>query len=188
MDFSRNRCIYIYMDSKILAKIPLRLIKMQILESMNAGLRKARTPGETAVRLSCACANLRRAARVVTQFYDSVLRPSGLRAPQFTLLQALHHAPGISQKQLAELLGMDSTTLTRTLALPRRKGWLRSETGTDRRELRLSLTRAGQREYQRVLPDWQSAQRRLRQALGEANWNQVMNAALRAAAVTSKPD
>jgi DNA-binding MarR family transcriptional regulator len=125
---------------------------------------------------------------VVTQLYDSVLRPSGLRVTQFTLLQALNHGPGISQKQLAELLEIDSTTLTRTLALLRRKGWLRSETGTDRRKLRLFLTPAGRREYKRVLPYWQSAQRRLQQALGDASWNQVMNAAVRTAGVTPKPD
>src|SRR6202040_2061119 len=102
--------------------------------------------------LPCACANLRQAARVVTQFYDGVLRPSGLRATQFTLLQALQRAPGISQKGLAELLGIDSTTLTRTLALLRRRGCVRSETGSDRRALRLFLTPAGQREYKGALP------------------------------------
>jgi DNA-binding MarR family transcriptional regulator len=155
---------------------------------MKAAPRSVGTPQDTAGLLPCACANLRRAARVVTQFYDGVLRPSGLRATQFTLLQALNLAPAISQKQLAELLEIDSTTLTRTLALLRRKGWLRSEAGTDRRELRLSLTAAGQREYKRVLPYWQSAQKRLRQELGEANWNQVMNAAVRTAHVTPKPD
>src|SRR5580704_4408110 len=94
------------------------------------------TPRNTVVRLPCACANLRRADRVVTQFYDAVLRPSGLRVTQFTLLQALHHAPEISQKQLAELLAIDSTTLTRTLAHLRRKGWIRSGPGEDRREIR----------------------------------------------------
>src|SRR5579862_6558389 len=99
----------------------------------------ARTLRKTAIRLPCACANLRRADRVVTQFYDAVLRPIGLRATQFTLLQALAAAPEISQKQLAELLEIDSTTLTRTLAPLRRKGWLHAETGADRRELRLSL-------------------------------------------------
>ena len=108
---------------------------------------------------------------MVTQFYDSVLRPSRLRVTQFTLLQALERCPGFSQKQLSELLEIDSTTLTRTLALLRRKGWLRSETGTDRRQLRLSLTPSGQREYKRVLPYWQSAQRHLRKALGEANFH-----------------
>src|SRR5580704_11872978 len=126
-------------------------------------------------QLPCACANLRRADRVVTQFYDAALRPSGLRITQFTLLQALSIAPGISQKQLAELLEIDSTTLTRTLAHLRRKRWLRSEAGADRREIRLFLTPAGQREYARVLPYWQSAQKRMRQAWGEANWQAVTN-------------
>lgn len=125
---------------------------------------------------------------MVTQFYDSVLRPSGLRATQFTLLQALNHAPRISQNQLAELLGMDSTTLTRTLAFLHRKGWLRSETGNDRRKLQLFLSPAGHREYKRVFPYWQRAQKRLRQALGEANWNQAINAAVLTAGIAPKPD
>jgi DNA-binding MarR family transcriptional regulator len=153
---------------------------------MNIRSQGAGTSRRKAVRLPCACANLRKAALVATQFYDGVLRPSGLRVTQFTLLQALNRAPGISQKNLAELLGIDSTTLTRTLAGLRRKGWLRSEIGTDRRELRLFLTAAGLREYKRVLPYWQAAQRRLRQALGEENWDQVMNAAERIAEVAAK--
>jgi DNA-binding MarR family transcriptional regulator len=143
---------------------------------------------ETAIRLPCLCANLRRAARVVTQFYEDALRPSGLRITQFTLLQALNQAPGMSQKQLAELLEIDSTTLTRTLALLRREGWLRSEPGTDRREVRLLLTAAGRREYKRVLPFWQSAQTRLRRAWGEATWNLATNAAVRIAEAAAKPD
>ena len=142
-----------------------------------------RSRAQTAVRLPCTCANLRRADRVVTRYYDAVLRPSGLHATQFTLLQALNLASGISQKQLAELLEIDSTTLTRTLAPLRRKGWLRASAGADRRELRLSLTAAGKREYKRVLPYWQSAQTGLEQALGKNNWNHLIDAAVRAAGV-----
>jgi DNA-binding MarR family transcriptional regulator len=123
---------------------------------------------------------------VVTQFYDAVLRPSGLRATQFTLLQALNEAPEISQRQLAELLEIDSTTLTRTLAPLRRKGWLHSEVGADRRALRLSLTAAGKREYKRALPYWRSAQKGLQQALGEDNWNHLVDAAVRTAGVVLK--
>jgi DNA-binding MarR family transcriptional regulator len=94
--------------------------------------------------------------------YDEALRPSGLRSTQFTLLQALNIAPSISQKQLGELLGLDSTTLTRTLARLRRKGWVRSQPGADRRELQIQLSAAGRREFRRVLPFWASAQKRLR--------------------------
>ncbi len=140
-----------------------------------------------AIPLPCACANLRRAARLVSQFYDNMLRPSGLRLTQFTLLQALNRAPGISQKDLAELLGADSTTLTRTLPLLRRKQWLRSERGADRRELRLYLTAAGRREYKRVLPYWESAQRGLRLALGKDHWSELMDVAVRTAELTPSP-
>jgi DNA-binding MarR family transcriptional regulator len=124
---------------------------------------------------------------VVTQFYDAALLPSGLSVTQFTLLQALNIAPNISQKQLAELLAIDSTTLTRTLAPLRRKGWLCAETGADRRELRLSLTAVGKREYQRALPYWQSAQKGLERALGKEDWNRLMDVALRTAGVMPKP-
>ena len=164
------------------------MVKMYMHISMKERARGAKTSRAEAVRLPCACANLRRAGRMVTQLYDSVFRPSGLRATQFTLLQALNHAPRISQSKLAELLGIDSTTLTRTLAFLQRKKWLRSERGNDRRELEISLSPAGQREYKRVFPYWQRAQRRLRHALGEAHWNQVMDAAILAAGAAPKPD
>jgi len=138
------------------------------------------------IRLPCACANLRRAARVVTRYYDSILRPSGLHVSQFTLLQALNEASELSQKQLAELLEIDSTTLTRTLAPLRKKGWLRSEAGADKRELRLSLTAAGMREYKRALPYWQRAQKGLEKALGKENWNRLVDVAVGAAELVPK--
>lgn len=135
------------------------------------------------VRLPCACANLRRTARLVTQFYEDAIRPTGVTGPQFTLLQALKLAPGVSQKQLGELLGIDSTTLTRTLALLRKRGWLSSKPGTDRRAWRLGLSKAGEKEYERVLPYWQSAQKRLKQALGESDWNKMIDAVVHTAEV-----
>jgi len=125
---------------------------------------------------------------VVTKYYDTVLRPSGLHVSQFTLLQALNEAPEISQKQLAELLEIDSTTLTRTLAPLRQKGWLHSEAGADRRELRWSLTASGKKEFKRALPYWQSAQKGLEQALGKETWNRLIEVAVRVAGVATERD
>lgn len=62
----------------------------------------------------CMCATLRRASRALTQLYDEALRPLGLRATQFTVLQALSFTGEVSQGELGQLLAMDSTTLTRT--------------------------------------------------------------------------
>jgi DNA-binding MarR family transcriptional regulator len=136
-----------------------------------------------AVRLPCACANLRRATRVVSRLYDAALRPSGLGISQFTLLQALTIAPGMSQKQLASLLEIDSTTLTRTLPPLRRAGWLRSTAGDDRRESHFALTAEGRRTFKRALPYWERAQAEFTRTLGAQSWNRLMELSVQTAGI-----
>ncbi len=87
------------------------------------------------------CGNFRRTSRALTQFYEEELRPLGLRATQFTILQALSLAGEVSQGQLGEMLAMDSTSLTRTLAIMSRKGWITEHRGEDRRERRTMAVR-----------------------------------------------
>jgi DNA-binding MarR family transcriptional regulator len=123
--------------------------------------------------LPCLCANVRRAARVLTQHYDDALRPLGLTITQFTILQALALAGDVTQGRLGEILAMDSTTLTRTLSLMNRQGWIAKGYGADRRERRLRLTRAGKFEFNRAVPHWQELQETLRSRLGKERWNDL---------------
>src|SRR4029077_19437604 len=104
------------------------------------------------IALSCMCASFRRASRVLTQHYDAALRPLGLRGTQFTLLQALSLTGEVSQGILGEILAIDSTTLTRTLAIMERQGWIASQSGEDRRERLLSLTKVGTTQFKLALP------------------------------------
>ncbi len=120
------------------------------------------------------CASFRRTARVLTQHYDTTLRPLGLRATQFTLLQALSLAGEVSQGTLGEILAIDSTTLTRTLAIMRRRGWITSRSGKDRRERKLSLSEAGRAEFKRALPYWEKVQQELRARLRNMQWNKLL--------------
>jgi len=128
-----------------------------------------------AVHLSCMCAGFRRASRALTQHYEAALRPLGLTATQFTLMQALSFAGEISQGKLGEILAIDSTTLTRTLAIMERRGWIASRSGEDRRERLLSLSKAGKAEYKRALPYWEKVQQELRARLGNTRWNELLN-------------
>src|SRR5260221_9130712 len=84
--------------------------------------------------LPCACQNLRRVTRVVTRIYDQELRKAGLEITQFALLTALAATEEANQKRLSEGFAMDSTTLTRTLRLLLKQGWVRARRGKDRRE------------------------------------------------------
>jgi len=124
--------------------------------------------------LSCMCGSLRRTSRAVTQLYEQALRPLGLRATQFTILQALSRAGEVSQGQLGEMLAMDSTSLTRTLAIMRRQGWITERRGEDRRERWLRLANAGEMRLRRALPAWAKAQSRLRRQLGDQAWDSLL--------------
>lgn len=125
--------------------------------------------------LTCTCANLRRAARVVTQLYDDALRDAGLRSTQFTLLQVLSVKGELTQGQLGEVLAIDSTTLTRTLGGLRARGWIRSRPGDDRRERYWSLTAAGRRKVAQARPAWQAVQERVRTRVGSKRLDAIFD-------------
>src|SRR5277367_1213532 len=125
-------------------------------------MSQSRTP-----TLPCMCGSFRRTSRALTQLYEQALRPLGLRAPQFTILQVLSLAGEVSQGQLGEILAMDSTTLTRTLKIMVRQTWIAERRGEDRRERLLHLTKAGDMQLRRALPVWEKVQLRLRRQLGE---------------------
>jgi DNA-binding MarR family transcriptional regulator len=116
--------------------------------------------------LPCMCANLRRASRTLTQFYEEALRPTGLRATQFTILQALSLAGEVTQSQLGHILAIDSTTLTRTLAIMDRQGWIAKQRGKDRREWRMRLSKSGETQFKLAMPYWEKAQTKVRRRLG----------------------
>jgi DNA-binding MarR family transcriptional regulator len=123
--------------------------------------------------LPCACQNLRRLTRVVTRIYDQELRNAGIEITQFGLLTALAVTGEANQKLLSAGFAMDSTTLTRTLGLLRKQGWVEVERGKDRRERLFRLTRAGKRQLADAQLHWRRAEVRLRQALGEEGWKSM---------------
>jgi DNA-binding MarR family transcriptional regulator len=139
--------------------------------------------------LPCMCGSFRRTSRALTQLYEEALRPLELRATQFTILQALSLAGEVSQGQLGEMLAMDSTSLTRTLAIMRRQGWIAERRGEDRRERRLRLANAGEVKLRRALPVWEKVQSRLRRQLGEPAWNDLLRLTYQATSlVTTQGD
>ena len=125
--------------------------------------------------LGCACQNLRRLARIVTRIYDQELRNASIEVTQFGLLTALGIVGEANQKTLSAGFAMDSTTLTRTLALLRKQGWIHVRPGKDRRERVFRLTEAGKRQITAAEPRWEAAERRLRKTLGPSGWSRMQD-------------
>ena len=133
-------------------------------------------PNDLIPDLPCACATLRRAARAVSQIYGEEFGEL-LEGPQFSLLALLHRQAGVSQTTLGRILILDKTTLSRSLSLMKRKGWIEPAPGEDKRERGFQLTPTGKQLLQRARPAWKRAQNRLHAALGEAQWTRMFGVA-----------
>ena len=134
--------------------------------------------------LRCACATVRRTDRVLNQFYDEILAPSGLYITQFTLLATLSQAAPATINRLAEIMDMDRTTLSRNLEVLVKQHMVRIEEGEDRRMRQVHLTQEGEQALRRALPLWQEAQARIEHALGRERFDGLLTdlSAARAAA------
>jgi DNA-binding MarR family transcriptional regulator len=124
---------------------------------------------------NCTCANLRKANRAVTQVFDDALRAHGLRATQFTLLGTISRAGELPLTQLADLLVMDRTTLTRNLQPLIRRGLITDEIGDDQRVRRIKLTAAGEAQFNSAMESWRKVQQRMVDALGRETWQSFVH-------------
>src|SRR2546430_5675493 len=70
----------------------------------------------------CASFNFRRTARAVTSLYDMALEETGIRSTQFAILVGIAKNQLVSMGALADVLVIDSTTLTRSLRLLEKEG------------------------------------------------------------------
>jgi DNA-binding MarR family transcriptional regulator len=120
------------------------------------------------ISLPCYCATLRQAARAITALYESVLAGSGLHATQYTILQVLQRAPNLTTTDIADAIGIDQTTATRTLALIRKGGLIAAAQGSDRRERRWTLSPAGETTLRKLNPAWEAAQQTFENRVGRA--------------------
>jgi DNA-binding MarR family transcriptional regulator len=122
----------------------------------------------------CACFNVRKAARVVTQQYDESLQACGLRATQFPILVVIAWRGPTTLTDLAGELVMDRTTLTRNLKPLEALGLVQSVQGTDRRTHSVSLTPKGRKTLVKGLPLWKQAQAGILRAFGETRFSRLL--------------
>jgi DNA-binding MarR family transcriptional regulator len=115
---------------------------------------------------NCACGNLRAVTRLVTNFYDRTLEPSGLQITQLILLTVISKLGPATINQVAEAMLMDPTTLNRNLKPLENKELVVSQTGEDHRTRLIALSEKGQACLDQNLPLWEKAQTRLVEGLG----------------------
>ena len=125
---------------------------------------------------TCAAARLLRATRVVTRHYDDALRPAGITITQFGLLNMIKRYEPESISDVAQMLDIERTSLSRNLKPLEKAGLVfRGNEGEGRRR-RVLLTTLGVAKLKEAAPLWRKAQSRIEAVLGEANLQDLYSA------------
>ena len=139
-----------------------------------AGAGPQQPGSQDASVFDCACFNVRNAARLITSLYDRVLEPSQLKTTQFAILANLNADDQATMQSLATGLGLDPSTMTRTLRPLTDAGLIEVQAGDDRRSKRLTLTSAGRRKLTLCHRLWKQAQDELRERLGRETFERMI--------------
>jgi DNA-binding MarR family transcriptional regulator len=68
---------------------------------------------------------------------------------------------------------MDRTTLTRSLDLLEKEGFIQIESTSDRRKRIVTITGRGKAEISKALPLWEKAQGIIMEKFGKGNWREI---------------
>ncbi len=125
----------------------------------------------------CVCSRTRMLDRVLSRLFDDSLAPLGIRASQLTVLALIGAMEGLRAADVAQYLEMDKSTVSRSLALLRARGWVEESAGSTRKSRRLDVTAKGRTLLSETLPLWRAAAERAREALGEESVEALKGAA-----------
>ncbi len=115
--------------------------------------------------LGCTCFKLRKLTRAMSRLYDQHLAAVGLKTTQYSLLVNAARA-ALPVAELAELLGLERTTLTRNVKPLVDAGWLELRSGADSRQRIVTITDAGREKVKLAYVAWGRAQTEFETLMG----------------------
>ena len=122
--------------------------------------------------LSCYCINLRRISKLITEYYDSVLKPIDISITQYSILSNVNKYKNSTITDLANHMDLDITTLVRTLKPLFAKNLIKDISKKGSRNRNLQLTKEGEVLYERAKEMWGQAQKTIENRLSEEELNQ----------------
>ena len=115
----------------------------------------------------CLAVRVRLLNRAVTRIYDTALRPHGLTIAQLNLLASIANRQPAPAGELARLLSMEISTLSRNARLLEADGLIQIERAEHGNGRILTLTDAGAKKLAKLRPAWHTAQGRAQALLGD---------------------
>jgi DNA-binding MarR family transcriptional regulator len=119
----------------------------------------------------CNCINLRRSSQAITEVYDELMAPSGLKISQYLLLNTIKSLGPVSVSSLALEVRLDRTTIVRNLKPLEERGFIIDVATKGGRNRQLKLTDTCLEILEIATPLWVEAQNYIQQYLGSEDMN-----------------
>jgi DNA-binding MarR family transcriptional regulator len=114
----------------------------------------------------CSSLKLRQLSRRVSQHFDRIVGDAGLKTTQYSLLSHITRLGPIRPGELASVMEMEPSTLTRNLQPLIAHGWVVVGAGADGRSRSIEATDAGRAKRSEAQREWKRAQLALNDRLG----------------------
>lgn len=124
---------------------------------------------------ACACANLRTVSRSLTQLYNQLLQPTGLKITQYYMLVNIYQYKKLSISQLSEVMMIDQTTMTRNVNVLTKHHFVHVEKNPqDSRTKFVSLTKLGMEKLFEATPIWMKVQEKIESEIGTEKYEDLL--------------
>ena len=115
--------------------------------------------------LGCTCFKLRKLTRAMSRLYDQHMATVGLKTTQYSVLANAARA-SLPVAELADILGLERTTLTRNLKPLLDAGWVELIPGADGRQRIVTITDPGRDMLKQAYVAWRRAQTEFETLMG----------------------
>ena len=115
----------------------------------------------------CSAKKLRQLSRRVSQHFDLIVANAGLKTTQYSLLSQILELGPIRPGDLASVMELDSSTLTRNLQSLVAQGWVTVGPGEDGRSRLVRITSIGREKRAQSQREWKLAQLAFNERVGE---------------------
>ncbi len=134
----------------------------------------------------CHCINIRRAANIMTDYYDYLLAPYHLTVNQYSLLKNIQRIQPCNVSTLADTVRLERTTLVRNLKPLLEAGLVEDLAPAGTRNRKLVLTDRGNECLEAADSAWQQAQADIELYLGADDLRHLLDTLLKLEKMTWK--
>ena len=126
---------------------------------------------------TCVCSRTRMLDRILTQVFDDALRGVGIGSTQLTMLALVASLEGLRAVEIGQMLEMEKSTVSRCLAILRKRGWVHTVERKGGGGKGIGVTDQGSKVLRRAGPVWRTAETRARDVLGADTMQSLKTAA-----------